>query len=151
MRLISVNGALGNVLGIVEVRNKSSLACALYGYAGIQLLDARGHALPTQVSWSTETYFGRAPRPAIVELPPGTAAITPDRPIPGHAYIPIIWGDRPAQCVKPAQFKVTPPGAATSLVISAFPPGSGGSGGVVICSGGSVTINPARAAMATLT
>ena len=147
MRLIGVYGAASNVIGIVEVRNKSSHDCDLYGYAKLQLLDAHGRALQTQVSWSTETYFGRAARPAIVGLPAGTAAITPDHPVAGHAYIPIIWGDSAAQCVKPAQFKVTPPGAATSLVIAAFPPG-GGSGEVWICSGGSVIINPTRAAMA---
>lgn len=147
MELISVNGALSNVIGIVEVRNKSSRDCDLYGYANLQLLDAHGRAIKTQVSWSTNTYFGRAARPAIVGLPAGTAAITPDHPVAGHAYIPIIWGDSAAQCVKSAQFKVTPPGAATSLVIAAFPPG-GGSGEVLICSGGSVTINPTRAAMA---
>lgn len=103
--------------------------------------------MSARVSWSTETYFGTAPAAAIVGLPAGTAAITPDHPVAGHAYIPIIWGDSAAQCVKPAQFKVTPPGAATSLVIAAFPPG-GGSGEVWICSGGSVIINPTRAAMA---
>jgi hypothetical protein len=147
MQLISVNGAASNVLAIVEVRNKSTHDCDLYGYAGLQLLDARGRPLSTRVSWSTDTYFGTAPAAAIVGLPAGTAAITPDHPVAGHAYIPIVWGDSAAQCAKPTQFKVTPPGAATSLVIAAFPPGAG-PGEVWICLGGSVIINPTRAAMA---
>lgn len=141
MQLISLNGALSNELAIVELRNKSSHDCDLFGYADLQLLDARNRPLPTHVNWSRESYFGTAPAPAIVGLPAGTAEISPDRPIPGHAYIPIIWGESAEQCVKVAQFGITPPSATTSIVVSVSAT-SPASEYVLICLGGSVTINP---------
>jgi hypothetical protein len=147
MQLISVNPALGNVIGILEVRNRSSHNCDLYGYAGLQLLDAHGRPLPTEVFRSTNTYFGHAPAEAIVGLPARTVEITPDHPVPGHAYIPIIWNDVQEPCSDAAQLKVTPPDAFTSLVISVTPAGST-PGFLIVCSGGTVIVNPTRAAVA---
>ena len=146
MQVIGTNGAASNVIAIIEVRNKSSHDCDLYGYAGLQLLDAHGGPLPTQVSWSNESYFGTVPAATIVRLPADTVQISADRPVPGHAYIPIIWGDSSGNCEGVGQFRVTPPGATTSTVVSASSPG-GGQGVAIICSGGFVIINPTRAAI----
>jgi hypothetical protein len=144
MRLIFIGAAAGNVGGLIEVRNKSSRNCDLYGYAGLQLLDARGRPLPTGVIWSDSSYiFGANLVTAVIGLPAGTIQITPQRPVPGHAYIPISWGDVQAPCSSAAKLRVTPPDAFTSLVISAIPPGSG-SGLTIFCSG--VIVNPTRAA-----
>ena len=148
MRLIKVAAAAGNIGAIIEVRNKSNRSCDLYGYAGLQLLDAAGRPLPTKVRWSRESFFLQSPAAEeVVGLPAHTPPITPDRPVSGHAYIPMSWNDVIDPCSTAAQLMVTPPDASTSLAISATPPG--GSGGMVyVCSGGTVDINPTRAAEA---
>lgn len=144
MQLIFVGVALGNVGGIIEVRNKSSRDCDLYGYAGLQLLDAAGRAVPIEVIWADNSYiFGANLAKNVIALPAGTVPITADRPIPGHAYIPISWSDVELPCSTPAAFKVTPPDASTSLIISSIPPG-GGPAFPSVCS--AVTVNPTRAA-----
>ena len=147
MRLIKEAAAAGNIGATIEVRNKSNRDCDLYGYAGMQLLDAAGQPLATNVVWSTNSFFLAAPAvEEAVGLPAGTTPITPDRPIPGHAYIPISWNDVLDPCSNAAQLKVTPPDARTSLVISAVPP-SGSPSLLFVCSGGTLFVNPTRAAV----
>jgi Protein of unknown function (DUF4232) len=148
MQLIKEAAAAGNISATIEVRNKSNRDCDLYGYAGMQLLDAAGRPLATKVVWSTNSFF--LPTPAVEEvvgLPAGTVPITPDRPIPGHAYIPVSWNDVLDPCSDAAQLKVTPPDATTALVISAVPP-AGLPSLMYVCSGGTLFVNPTRAAAA---
>ena len=148
MQMISVGAAAGNISGTIEVRNKSRHDCDLYGYAGLQLLDAHGRPLPTKVLWSTGSFFlvGSAVE-AVVGLPAATPPIRPDRPVPGHAYIPISWNDAQGPCSEAVQLRVTPPDAYLSMVISATPAGRT-PGLMTVCSGGSVLVNPTRAAVA---
>jgi hypothetical protein len=144
MQLVRVGVALGNVGGLIELRNASSHGCDLYGYAAVQLLNSHGHALPTKLLQSTSSYlFGANNVEEVVALPAGTVAINPDRPIPGHAYIPISWNDAQEPCTLAAQLKVTPPGGLKTHVITAigYIPGL-----VSFCSGGTVIVNPIRAA-----
>jgi uncharacterized protein DUF4232 len=147
MQLIKVGAATGNIGGIIEIRNNSNRDCDLYGYAGMQLLDAAGQPLATKVVWSATSFF--VPTPAVEEvvgLPAGTAPITPDRPIPGHAYIPFSWDDVLEPCSDAAQLKVTPPDSTTSIVIRAVAPG-GSQSLMLVCSGGTLVVNPTRAAV----
>jgi hypothetical protein len=153
MRLISVGAAAGNISAIIEVRNKSRHNCDLYGYAGLQLLDARGRPLPTHAIWSTTSFFLQSPAlPAVVGLPAGTApisraAVDPQHPraqVPGHAYVPLSWEDVVSPCSKAAQLKVTPPDAFTSLTISA----ADLLGPLMyVCPNGTIWVNPTRAAV----
>ena len=145
MQLINVGVAAGNVGGFIEVRNKSSHDCDLYGYAGIQLLDAHGRALPTTAIWSTSSYIHGVVQEAVVGLPARTVGITPDRQVPGHAYVPISWSDVQLPCSVAAQLRVTPPDAFKSLVISVTPAGSS-PGTFDFCSGGTVIVNPTSVA-----
>jgi hypothetical protein len=146
MRLVFVGAGLGNVGGLIEVRNKSSRNCDLYGYAGLQLLDAHGRPVATSATWSTSSYiFGSNQPEKVIGLPAGTAQITGDRPVPGHAYIPISWGDVQEPCTTAAQFRVTPPDAFSPLVISATPV-VGVASLMRFCSRGLVIVNPTRAA-----
>jgi hypothetical protein len=148
MQLIKEAAAAGNIGGTIEIRNKSNRNCDLYGYAGMQLLDAAGRPLATKVVWSTNSFF--LPTPATedaVGLPAGTVPITPERPIPGHAYIPVSWNDVLEPCSDAAQLKVTPPDATTSVVISAVPP-AGSPSLMYVCSGGTLVVNPTRVAVA---
>jgi hypothetical protein len=143
IQLVRVGVGLGNVGGVIEVRNRSSHDCDLYGYAAIQLLDARQRPVPTKLVHATSSYvFGVDLVEEVVGLPAGTVAVNPDRPIPGHAYIPVSWNEVQEPCIGAALFKLTPPGASDSLVI---PTGSG-DGVMTFCSGGQVIVNPTRAA-----
>jgi hypothetical protein len=147
MQLIHVGFGLGNVGGLIEARNKSSRDCDLYGYAGVQLLDSVGRPLPTTVIWSTSSYiFGGDQVEVVVGLPAGTGPIDPDRPVAGHAYIPISWNEVQEPCSEAAKLRVTPPDAYSSQIISAQ---LGGTPGVMyFCSGGTVIVNPTRVAKA---
>jgi len=146
MQLIKTGAATGNVSGLIEVRNKSDRDCDLYGYAGVEFLDARGRPLPTHVTWSRSSFFTNGDAPLdVVGLPAGTPPINRDHPVPGHAYIPLAWNDVMEPCVTPIQLRITPPDATDSLVISASPPGIA-PGQLEICSDGAVTVNPTRAA-----
>jgi uncharacterized protein DUF4232 len=146
MRLINESAAAGNIGATIEVRNKSKRDCDLYGYAGMQLLDASGRPLPTKVIWSTNSFFLASPAPElVVGLPAATPPITPDRPVPGHAYIPISWNDVLEPCSVASLLRVTPPDAYTSLLISVAPPG-GLPSMLEVCSGGTLYVNPTRPA-----
>ncbi len=147
IQLIKEGAAAGNIGGLIEVRNKSKRDCDLYGFAGMQLLDSQGNPLPTKVVWSTTSFFLAAPAvEEVVGLPAGTVAISPDRPIPGHAYIPVSWDDVLEPCSDAAQLKVTPPDSTTSLVITAVPPPAGSPSLMYVCSDGTLIVNPTRAA-----
>jgi hypothetical protein len=140
MQLTVDGAAAGSVRATIEVRNKSSRDCDLYGYAGIQLLNYFRAALPTKVTWSTSAFFLTTPaRAEVVGLPSGTQPLTRDRPVAGHAYIPLSFSDVQGQCSEAALLRVTPPDASTSLVIP---------GNLVVCSGGALVVNPIRSAVA---
>src|SRR5487761_1400859 len=109
MQLVNVGVAMGNVGGFIEVRNKSSHNCDLYGYAGIQLLDAQGRPLPTTALWSTDSYIHGHVNEIVVGLPAGTAGLTSDRQVPGHGYIPLSWSDVQKPCSVASKLRVIPP------------------------------------------
>ena len=143
IKLGRVGIGLGNVGGVIEVRNKSSHDCDLFGYAAIQLLDASHRPVATKLVQATSSYiFGVDLVEEVVGLPAGTVEMDPDRPVPGHAYIPVSWNTVQEPCIGAALFKVTPPGASDSLVI---PTGSG-DGVMTFCSEGQVIVNPTRVA-----
>jgi hypothetical protein len=153
MRLVTLGAAAGNISGTIEVRNKSQHDCDLYGYAGLQLLDAHGRPLPTHVIWSTTSFFLQSPAVrAVVGLPAGTAPISrkafdpmhPVPEVPGHAYIPLSFNDVVDPCSIAAQLRVTPPDAYVPVVISAALPDGFA---MDVCSGGTVYVNPTRVAV----
>jgi Protein of unknown function (DUF4232) len=155
MKLISEQAAAGNISATIEVRNKSHHNCDLYGYAGLELLDDDRESLPTDVIWSTTSFFLPSPAvEAVVGLPAGTAPISratfdpqhPAPPVPGHAYIPLSWNDAVGKCSKASQLQVIPPDATSSLVISAVPP-SGSPTLMYVCLSGTIYVNPTRAAV----
>ena len=146
MQLINVGVATGNVGGFIEVRNRSSHNCDLYGYAGIQLLDAQGRSLPTTAIWSTDSYIHGVVNEVVVGLPTGTPRMTSDRQVPGHAYIPISWTDMPPPCSVASQLKVTPPDASTAIVINVSQTGNS-DGAFEFCYDGRVIVNPTTVAV----
>ncbi|MFC4854207.1 DUF4232 domain-containing protein [Actinophytocola glycyrrhizae] len=62
------NASAGNRYAVLVVRNKSQRLCTLWGYGGLDLLDAGKEVLPTQA----ERTLG--PVPTLVRLRPGAAA-----------------------------------------------------------------------------
>jgi len=76
MQLIGQGVAAGSARAAIEVRNMSNRDCGLYGYAGIQLLNAYRLPRPTKVVWSTEAFFLTTPAVAeIVGLLSGTPPV----------------------------------------------------------------------------
>lgn len=145
MQLVNVGVAMGNVGGFIEVRNKSSHNCDLYGYAGIQLLDAQGRPLPTTALWSTDSYIHGHVNEIVVGLPAGTAGLTSDRQVPGHGYIPLSWSDVQKPCSVASKLRVIPPDAFQAIVISVSQP-VGSSGWFDFCANGTVIVSPATVA-----
>ncbi len=96
----STGAGAGNRYGKLVVTNDGAAPCTLNGYSGLQLLDAAGNPLPTDLERTPD------PGPAPVVLAPGTAAAadlhwtvvpTGDEPV-----------DRPCQA-EPAQAAAIPP------------------------------------------
>ena len=142
MRLIFVGFATGNVEGIVDVRNKSSHDCDLYGYPALQLIDATGGQLPTKAYDTTTSFFHSGPVSEVaVILSAGSDPINPNGPTAGHAYIDMSWSDGSPPCERPSFFAITPPGAAGSIVVSANSP-IPGTPMPYICGGGVVGVLP---------
>jgi Protein of unknown function (DUF4232) len=84
----------------IALTNRSPRPCRLYGYGGVQLLDAAGHWLPTQQL--------RAPQPAprLITLAPGASA-----------YSGLYWAINPdaGPCVRSTFLLVTPPDETESI------------------------------------
>ncbi|MEU4738916.1 DUF4232 domain-containing protein [Actinosynnema sp. NPDC023658] len=90
----------GSRYGKLVVTNNGSTPCTLNGYSGLQLQDASGNALPTDLQRTPD------PSPAPVVLRPGTAAAANLR------WTVVPTGDEPADkpCqVEPAQAAAIPP------------------------------------------
>ncbi|RSM60031.1 DUF4232 domain-containing protein [Kibdelosporangium aridum] len=66
--IVSGDAAAGNRYAKLSVTNTSSKACTLYGYGGLQLTDANGHAMPTKLTRKPD------PAPSLVTLEPGQKA-----------------------------------------------------------------------------
>jgi len=118
-----------------QFTNRSGRTCQLYGWPGIQMLDAQGHHLPTAADRVTGIYvsYGQE-RPILVHLPPG-----------GHAYFGVGWVNEvaPPPCENPADLLVTPPDEANPLRVAASS-ASGTMGDV--CGGGAVAVLPVQPA-----
>jgi len=135
-----LGAAAGSVRGMIEVRNDSSRECDLYGYAGLQFLDANRHPLPTHVTWTATNFWSDGPAAEnVVGLTAGTPAIAGTQ-VAGHAYFPMWWSDVQPPCTSPAIIQVTPPDSDRSVFIasSGLPPD--------FCGNGSVWINPTQPA-----
>lgn len=134
MTLTSGGVAAGSVRSAIDVRNTSSRECGLYGYTGLELLDAAYRPLPSRIRWSTTSFFRPTPAvPEVVHLASGA-----------HAYIPMGWTDMGDPCEEVVWLRVTPPGARTSTLVRAG--GPTGAGYVSICMGGAVTVMPIQSA-----
>ena len=106
-RLGRVEAGAGQRYATLTLTNRSGHRCHTYGYVGMQLLDSRGRALPTDV------VRDHSRRPARVTLTPG-----------GHASSVLHWSVIPSpadphgQCGRaPRALEVTPPDETRHLTI----------------------------------
>lgn len=118
---IGEGAAAGNLLATFEMRNRSRIACWVYGFVGFQLLDRNGRALPETRSWSTYSFFGRSDPPTQILLPTDTPGLATGMG-PGHAFFNIATDD--VLCgtdylTAIASLEIWPPDEYASLVIPA--------------------------------
>ena len=101
--------ALGHAAVQFTFRNTSGASCTLFGFPGLQLLDARGASLPTYVNWGHD-YIVQPETPTLVTLPPD-----------GEASFLLGYTDDPGRfgltCPISTQVAITPPNETRSLVI----------------------------------
>lgn len=95
-RFLSQNGATGNVVLELALRNTGSTPCHSYGYPGVQFVSKTGAPLPTAATRTTQDLLGST-RLAAVTLGPGQEAsfrmvAATDRP--GGGSCPSAYGLR---------------------------------------------------------
>jgi Protein of unknown function (DUF4232) len=106
--LARVQGAAGSRLSAVVLTNRSQHSCTLYGYGGLQLLDANHRRVPTLQLRS------RAVRPRLVLLRPGASAHADVR----WPAIALTGDNQSGLCQpEPSVLLVTPPDERRSLSI----------------------------------
>jgi hypothetical protein len=137
--LLGAGAATGNVRNSFEMRNRSSAPCWVYGYVGLQLLDAHGRALPQSLSRSTDSFFGQSDPPTRILLPLATPPL--HSRAAGHAFFDVASEDvscNSNQMSAVASLEIWPPDEYAALVIPAH--GGDWSGGFISC--GDLAVNP---------
>ena len=101
-------GAAGTIVASITLKNVSSASCALEGYAGLQLQDAGGSPLPTNVVHGGLGFLDRTP--SRVSLASG-----------GDGTLLIAYHDVPSgteECPTATTLLIRPPGASDSIPLS---------------------------------
>jgi Protein of unknown function (DUF4232) len=118
-------GAAGTFEVTFGFRNTSSATCPLYGYPGMQLLNASGADIPTTtVRGGGESFTDFAP--ATVEVGPGDTAYF------NMAYSDVTTGTE-SSCPTATAIEAIPPNTSTPLQVAAQ---------FVVCNSGTVTVSP---------
>jgi hypothetical protein len=125
----SSNGAAGTIESGLTLKNISTTTCQLDGYPGMQLFDANGNALPTNV------VRGGGPQlmPAIANSPPTVVVLGPQQ----QAGFSLSYSDVPVgsqtSCPTSAKARVTPPNdtAFAEVALKIGP-----------CGGGTIHVSP---------
>jgi hypothetical protein len=101
-------GSRGFLLTLTNISNHS---VSLYGYPGLQLLNARKQPLPTRTLWRS-SYFDRDPGKNLVVLSPGETASA-------DVSFFIAFGDSgtPANTVLAYYLEVTPPNCYSHFIL----------------------------------
>jgi len=128
--------ATGHVGRLVSFRNTSATTCTLLGYPGMQMLDAAGHPIRTQVLRGTAITVPSVPE-RVVTLTPGALASFDL----GYDDATGYGNDR---CPTSARVEITPPNDFRSITISwRIQPYGGGSVTHLRC--GQITVSPVYA------
>jgi len=101
--------AAGSVGQVVTFTNRSAKACSLYGFPGLQLLDAAGHPLPTDVVRGQSVTVPSVPLRTVLLAPGGAASFAL-----GYAD---QTGYGALRCPTSAEVDLTPPGAERPIAV----------------------------------
>ena len=125
-------GAAGTIVDSFRLRNIGTSPCTIYGFVGMQMLDASGRAFATRVVRNGGLFSTQA-GPARFLLEPGSAA-----------SFQVAWSDVPhgaeGPCAEAASLVVTPPDEFDHRVIAV----SGWN--LAPCAGAELDVTPIRAA-----
>lgn len=129
----TTSGATGHIAMELRLRNVSTRACSLKGFATLVLLDGSRRPLPTVLSWGSQyfTIFNRPVR--LVTLAPR-----------GSAYVAMGWAHIPSpgqRCPKAPNVLVLPPGASSAALVSLGHASAQNYGPIDAC-GGVIAISP---------
>lgn len=126
------NGAAGTITTTMSMTNTSSTTCTLYGYPGMQLLDAQGGNIPTSVvrGGVSEGPPASANPPSLVTLAPGQAGTFTMQ------YEDVPVGNE-TSCPTSAKAEITPPNDTKPAVVTLA---------IAPCGNGTVHVSPVYAA-----
>ena len=110
---------------VVDLTSKATVPCTLEGYPGLQMRDASGSALPTNVV-RKGTYPFTSTNPTLVTLAPGGSA----RFNVGYSDVPVA---NESSCPASASMDVTAPNAYHSVSLAAT---------IAPCDHGTVVVSP---------
>jgi hypothetical protein len=126
------SGAAGTIEMSVVLTNRGSSTCSLFGYPGMQLLDASGANLPTNVIRGGGPLFPVAAAnqaPKTVLIAPGASGSF------GLSYSDVPVGNE-TSCPTSANAEITPPGNTSSVTVALA---------IAPCGGGTVHVSPVYA------
>jgi hypothetical protein len=123
------SGAAGTIETTVALKSTSATTCVLSGYPGLQMLDAGGANLPTNVV-RKGNYSFTSMAPTTVTLSNGQTASFNI----GYSDVPV---GTQTTCPTSASIEVTPPNAVDHLVIAAM---------LAPCGGGTLVVSPVLSA-----
>jgi hypothetical protein len=128
---LATAAAAGHIVLTYGLRNISGAPCTLFGYPGLQMTDALGKPLPTQVSrGGSYTFVAETPTP--VSLSPQAEASF----YAGYSDAP-TGGE--TSCPQSAELEVTPPNDPGKISLADQ---------IAPCEHGSVTVSPVHAGTA---
>lgn len=125
---LASSAAAGHIAVTYRLLNSSGVSCTLLGYPGVQMFDASGRAIPTQVSHGG-SYTFPAETPMVVTLSPGAQASF----FLGYADVP---SGNETSCPRSARLDITPPGSTGAVQLADQ---------ISPCGGGAVTVSPVHA------
>jgi hypothetical protein len=128
---VASSAAAGNIAVTYGLSNASAVACTLFGYPGVQMLDASGRPIPTQVSHGG-SYTFPVETPRVVTLSPGAQASF----FLGYTDVP---SGTEMSCPQSARLNITPPGSTGTVQLADQ---------IAPCGGGAVTVSPVHAGSA---
>jgi Protein of unknown function (DUF4232) len=126
------SGAAGTIEMTVVFTNRGASTCSLFGYPGMQLLDASGGNLPTNVVRGGGPIFPVA----AANQPPKTVLIASGASASfGLSYSDVPVGNE-TSCPTSANAEITPPGNTSSVTVALA---------IAPCGGGTVHVSPVYA------